>query len=215
MLVAGLDEVGRGSIAGPLLVVAASFEVASWSWDGKTWDKCRAATPCPVEGVKDSKAYSSRTRRAAVAALLDAEPSLVGKGLGVVTSRDIDRYGMGKAIHRAFLRALAGLPSVPDLLLVDGDTPIKPWTGKQHARPKADRDWWPVSAASVLAKVMRDGWMVNLDRTYPGYGWSENMGYGTPAHIAALQDLGVTPIHRAQFVRSALQTKASKEDSWG
>lgn len=204
MLVAGMDEVGRGSIAGPLLVVAAMFEVASWEWDGNAngfgpsfWTP---KTPCPVAGVKDSKMFSSRARREAVSTAILAEPTLKGHGRGVVSSVDISGRGMGWALRVAFLRALKSLPTVPDLVLIDGEVPARGWEGKQFCRPKADVHWWPVSAASVLAKVERDNWMVALDKIYPGYGWDSNSGYGTPSHSAAIQAKGTTPIHRLGFI---------------
>lgn len=203
VLVAGLDEVGRGSIAGPLLVVAAMFEVEDWTWRANM--KWVPATPCPVTGVKDSKAFSSRTRRAAVAATIKAQETLVGHGRGIVTSTDITKYGMSWAIKNAFKRAVASLPSKPDLLLTDGEQPVD-WDGKQFCQPKADARWWPVSAASVLAKVERDDWMVALDKIYPGYGWEQNAGYGTPAHYDALRSQGITPVHRASFVKAGMKT---------
>jgi ribonuclease HII len=201
-----MDEVGRGSIAGPLLVVAAAFEVDSWEWSGDAslgpahWTP---KTPCPVAGVKDSKAFSSRTKRAAVAAAIKAEPSFKGQGRGVVSSVDITNRGMAWALKTAFLRALKSLPNVPNLVLVDGEVPARGWEGKQLCRPKADVKWWPVSAASVLAKVERDDWMVALARAYPGYGWEQNAGYGSPGHQAALRSKGTTPVHRLNFVHVA------------
>jgi ribonuclease HII len=212
MIVAGVDEVGRGSIAGPLLVLAAAFEV-EWAWQATA--RLLPAVPCPVPGVKDSKAFSSRKRRAEVAALLEQEPSLVGKGLGIVTSADINGRGMTWALAMGFRGALERLPKRPDLVLIDGDTPVPSWEGPQVHQSKADVDWWPVSAASVLAKVLRDGWMENLNRVYPGYGWAENAGYGTPGHIEAIRQYGTTPIHRMQFVQSALRTAASKKPNEG
>lgn len=210
MLVAGMDEVGRGSIAGPLLVVAAAFEVSSWEWNeiSPHPEKWTPKIPCPVKGVKDSKAFSSRERRAEVSMALHREPSLKGIGRGVVSSVDITGRGMAWALRVAFLRALKSLPNIPDLVLVDGDVPARGWDGPQFCRPKADVYWWPVSAASVLAKVERDNWMVFLDRIYPGYGWDRNAGYGSPKHQSAIREKGTTPIHRLNFIH----TGAKKTD---
>lgn len=190
MIVAGLDEVGRGSIAGPLLVVAAAFEIEAW--------ECS----CPIPGVKDSKAFSSRGARSKVFDLVEAYSSFKGKGRGAVSSSDITTWGMGKALNVAFLRATETLPCVPDLLLVDGSTLVSGWPGVQTCRLKADVVWWPVSAASILAKVERDHWMMELSKTYPGYGLEQNMGYGTPAHFDAIRRLGITPVHRSNFITS-------------
>lgn len=216
MIVAGVDEVGRGSVAGPLLVVAAAFEVDTWKWDGDkngaNTENWLPRTPCPVPKVKDSKLYSSRRVREQAEALIIMEPSFRGRGRGAVSSIDITRYGMSWAWRRACEGALRTLPLVPDLVLMDGDVLIG-WTGRQYARPKADRWWWPVSAASVLAKTERDRWMVALDQHYPGYGFTDNSGYGTPAHRHALRALGTTPVHRLHFVRSMLEGGSSNESS--
>lgn len=208
VLVAGMDEVGRGSIAGPLLVVAAMFNVDDWAWDTST--RMKPSVPCPVPGVKDSKAFTSRTKREAVAEAIAAEKTLAGRGRGIVTSVDITKFGMAWAMANAFNRALASLPTKPDLVLVDGEVPVKGWSGKQFCMPKADVRWWPVSAASVLAKVERDNWMVALDRVYPGYGWEQNAGYGTPAHYDAIREHGITPVHRHSFVKSGLKSHGAE-----
>lgn len=180
------------------------FEVDQWAWETST--RLKPSVPCPVPGVKDSKAFTSRPRREAVAEAISAEKSLSGHGRGIVTSVDITKFGMAWAIASAFNRALASLPTIPDLVLVDGEVPVKGWKGKQFCTPKADVRWWPVSAASVLAKVERDKWMVALDRVYPGYGWEQNAGYGTPAHYDAIRERGITPVHRTSFVKSGLKS---------
>lgn len=212
MIVAGLDEVGRGSIAGPLLVVAAAFEIPEWRWANADSRSYRTAeTPCPTSGVKDSKAYSSRKRREDSAAAIETGEAFVGRGQGIVTSYDLTVRGMSWALQAAFARALTSLPIVPDLVLVDGDIHIPSWSGTQHCRPKADVHWWPVSAASVLAKVARDRWMETLDGSYPGYGWAVNAGYGTKDHFSAIRKNGITPVHRFNFIRSRIPDSLSQE----
>ncbi len=196
MIIAGADEVGRGSIAGPLLVVAAAFSVDEI--DGEV------LPTCPIENVKDSKMFSSRAKRERVASAISKHPSFLGRGRGVVTSADITAYGMGWAIRMAFERAALYLPVVPDLIYVDGEAKISGWKGKQIWGPKGDMRWWPCAAASILAKVERDLWMTALDLEYPGYGWKDNSGYGTAKHFAAIHELGITPMHRAGFIQSHL-----------
>lgn len=117
---------------------------------------------------------------------------------------DISARGMAPSLRHAFRQALHTLPVVPDLVLIDGSNGVENWAGAQLHQPKADIHWWPVSAASILAKVERDGWMDSMDLKYPGYFWNANAGYGTPGHWAAIRHMGITPVHRTSFVRSGL-----------
>jgi ribonuclease HII len=221
IVVAGIDEVGRGSIAGPLLVVAAAFAVESWPdspcelHPAGLPSTCpdpfclSAPPPSPVHGVKDSKSYSSAKRRESVAYELEESPQFRGKARGVVTSTLISERGMGWAIRSAFERAIRDLPVTPDLVLVDGEMPVPGWTGKQSWGPKGDIKWWPISAASVLAKVERDKWMQQLHQVHFGYGWDRNKGYGTPEHFKAVRMRGVTAVHRLSFVSGHLKSDAT------
>lgn len=207
-----MDEVGRGPIAGPLLVVAAAFYVDFWpvpccerhpAGVPKTCTEitCLGAPPlCPVKGVKDSKTYSNADKRTSVSSAIKACSTFVGRGQGIVTSTDISERGMGWAMRSAFERALFSLPVTPDLLLVDGEMGVTRWTGRQIWGPKGDSKWWPVAAASVLAKVERDRWMCKLATIYEGYGWERNKGYGTSEHFEAIRSKGTTPIHRLSFL---------------
>lgn len=196
MFVAGVDEVGQGAIAGPLVVCAAVFEV-----DLKE-RPLHLLTRCPIEGVKDSKKFSSRKRREEVSELILDSPALLAKSFGVVPSSDINRRGMSWAWKAAALRAVEWLTVVPELVILDGDNPIPGWGGRQISLPKADTLFWPVSAASVLAKVRRDRWMVKLGKVFPGYAWEQNMGYGTTDHASGVLKNGVTPLHRTKYVNS-------------
>ncbi len=212
MIVAGLDEVGRGPIAGPLLVVAAAFSVDYWPVPccekhpagmpvTCSDPKCPIAPPpCPVPKVKDSKAYSDGKQRSVVATALLECPKFLGLGRGIVTSTDLSDRGMTWAINSAFERAVSSLPVIPDLILVDGEMGVPSWPGQQLWGSKGDNKWWPVAAASVLAKVERDGWMLKLSEIYPGYGWERNKGYGTKEHFEAIRALGTSPVHRLSFL---------------
>jgi ribonuclease HII len=168
-----------------------------------------APPPSPVDDVKDSKAYTSSRKRESVATAIEDSPQFVGRGRGAVTSSTITSRGMGWAIRNAFERALRSLPAVPDLVLVDGDSPVSGWGGKQSWGPKGDVKWWPISAASVLAKVERDRWMQQLHQVYSGYGWDRNKGYGTPEHFKSVRARGVTPVHRLNFVSAHLKSDAA------
>ena len=195
MLVAGLDEVGRGSLAGPLLVTAAMFNID---------DEWIPEQATPIPGVRDSKKFTSRDKRTEVAARIRASTLLVGESSAWISAAEINERGMGWALRTAFLLAAGGLNPVPDLLLVDGTVAVKGWAGNQRCTPKADGLWWPVSAASVLAKVARDEFMIALDSEHPGYGFSTNVGYGTTQHTEALRQMGPTPHHRTDFIRTVM-----------
>lgn len=204
MIVAGLDEVGRGALAGPLTVCAASFQIEG------PWRDGREATVCPILGVKDSKAFTSHAARQQVAARLEQHVALVDHQYAQIEATAINVHGMAWALRTAFERAVNALTPAPDLVLVDGNAGISGWSGPQQHKPKGDSLWWPVSAASVLAKVYRDDLMDLLDDEFPAYGWKSNKGYGTAAHIAALQQHGASALHRTQFVATALHTAAGK-----
>jgi ribonuclease HII len=175
--VAGLDEVGRGALAGP---VTAAAVVIAW-----------AALP---EGVDDSKRLTPERR-----AVLDAEVRAVAQAVAVahVWPVDIDRLGIGHAVHLAMREAVGALPGT-DHALVDGrDVPDLgvPVT----AVVRGDSSVGCIAAASIVAKVARDALMVTLDEEHPGYGLAANKGYGTSEHLAALASLGPSPVHRRSF----------------
>lgn len=196
----GIDEVGRGAPAGPAFVGAVVVD-----------DRRVRALP----GVRDSKLLSPARREAMVPAIRSwAAASAVGSA----TADEIDRFGINVGLRLAALRALAQLPGPPDLVLLDGSHDwLSPPVGADplemllahlsgHRPPvpvmtrvRADRTCTSVAAASVLAKVARDAVMVGLARAHPGYGWEENKGYGTAAHLEALRRLGPSPEHRVSW----------------
>ncbi len=177
MLIAGVDEAGRGPWAGP--VVAAAVILRG---------------PLPA-GLNDSKKLSAKRREALHAALI-ASPCLIGVGQASVV--EIDELNILQANHLAMARAVAALAEAPDLVLVDGNR-LPPWPWPSRAIVGGDASEPAISAASIIAKVTRDRIMAGLDALHPGYGWARNQGYGTADHAAALALLGPSPHHRRSF----------------
>jgi ribonuclease HII len=183
--VAGLDEAGRGPLAGP--VVAAAVVLPR---------RVPQALACLLD---DSKKLTAAQREVAYAALCGAQAAgRVEIGVGAASVADIERINILQAALLAMCRALARLPTVPDLALVDGNQPpalpcpVRCVVG-------GDGLSLSIAAASIVAKVLRDRAMTRLAVRHPGYGWHTNMGYGTSAHRAALHALGPTRHHRPSF----------------
>jgi ribonuclease HII len=177
-LVAGVDEAGRGPLAGP--VVAAAV--------------CLSPDAVPP-GLDDSKKLGARRRTALMQAILHAAEV----GIGVASVEEIDRLNILAASHLAMVRAVAALPRRPGHLLIDGNLLPAGLPCPAEAVVGGDARCLSVAAASIVAKVTRDRIMVDLAQQYPGYGWERNAGYPTAAHRAALLRLGVTPAHRRSF----------------
>ncbi len=181
---AGMDEVGRGSIAGPVMVgvVVVTLE-----------------TPAMPTGLRDSKLLTPARRDALVPRI---EAWAHDHALGVASAAEIDEWGLSEALRLAGQRALAGLMERPDLVLLDGSFNWLGGTSSPDPVPpvvtqvKADLRCAAVAAASVLAKVSRDALMRTLAGEFPAYGWDRNKGYGSPDHLAALKNLGPTVEHR-------------------
>jgi ribonuclease HII len=180
-LVAGVDEVGRGAWAGPVVVCAAI---------------ARAGFPAPPGGLTDSKRLTAK-RRSALAAELPAW--VEAYAFGSASHEEIDAVGMTVALRRAARAALAQLPTRPDVVLLDGkhDYIGSPW--RVRTAVKADLRSVSVAAASVLAKVHRDALMAELGETCPGFAFADNAGYPAPAHLEALAAHGPTPYHRLSW----------------
>jgi ribonuclease HII len=184
--VGGIDEAGRGPLAGP--VVAAAVVISPALWDEP--DGFLAA------GLNDSKRLSPRRREYFYDRLL-SHPE-VWTGIGLATVEEIDRLNILRATHCAMRRAVEALPELPDVLLVDG-LPVPGLPVRALPIVGGDGRSLMIAAASVVAKVTRDRWMVELDAAFPGYGFARHKGYGTRAHLDALQQLGPTPQHRRSF----------------
>lgn len=183
-LLAGVDEAGRGPLAGPVVAAAVIL---------------RPGAVLPQ--VADSKALTARQRERAFPRILDQAEAA---GLGIVERERIDRVNVLEAALEAMAFALCGLRMRPDLILVDGTIVPRSLPAKLAGvplRPVAggDRTSLAVAAASIIAKCVRDSIMRGCDRQYPGYGFAAHKGYGTPAHLAALRRLGPCPIHRRSF----------------
>lgn len=194
-LICGIDEVGRGSLAGPMFAVAAMFDAPQ---EDSSWLREHS----PIKGIHDSKTFSSHEKRKEIYHRILRHPALVDFGIGEVSVAEIDKGGIEAANKAAFYLACADLKTRPNYLLVDGTSSVSSWPhAQQRQMPKADSYWWPVGAASILAKVVRDTYMAELGRDYPQYELAKNAGYGTKAHIEAIKRFGPCQLHRAQFIR--------------
>lgn len=176
--VAGVDEVGRGPLCGPVTAAAVVLD----------------PDRIPV-GLNDSKALTP-ARRAALAELIWASADCCVAHASVA---EIDALNILQASHLAMCRAVAGLSHVPDHVLVDGNRLPRDLALSAEPVVKGDARSLSVAAASIIAKQARDRLMVDLAQQHPGYGWEKNAGYPTPDHLAALLNLGVTPHHRRSF----------------
>jgi len=190
--VIGCDEVGRGPLAGPVVV-----GLAVWHPNMVTWP----------EGLYDSKAITEKRRGGVAEAVRE---SFVDHALGEATANEVDEWGINHALGVAVVRGLLalaghGVTIGSSVLLLDGTvdyvTRHLPHPLKVVTRAKADRDCVSVAAASVIAKVHRDRYMVELATKYPDYGFERHKGYGSAAHRDALVRKGLTPEHRASWIR--------------
>jgi ribonuclease HII len=182
---AGVDEVGRGSLFGPVVAGAVVFSKDFFLKRKPGW----------VKEVIDSKLLQP-TKRVELARLILEE--ILDLGIGYATHLEIDRMNIYWASQLAMKRALADLTSPPGMILVDG-YPLKDIDYFQMAVPQGDRKVFSIAAASIVAKVFRDGLINIFDELYPGYQLSQNKGYGTEAHYQALERIGPCPLHRKSF----------------
>ena len=176
--VAGVDEVGRGPLAGPVMAAAVVLDPDNIP-----------------EGLNDSKKLSLKRREALYVQLLEVADVSVAEA----TVAEIDELNIYHATHLAMKRAVLGLHWHPDYLLIDGNKTPAGLDQPMQAIVKGDGRSVSIAAASIVAKIRRDRLMVDLAQQHPGYGWENNAGYPTPQHKAALQNLGVTPHHRRSF----------------
>ena len=178
-LVAGIDEAGRGPLAGPVVAGAA---ILPRTFRHKTLNDSKQLTP---------------KERDAIYAELTADPS-ISWAVGISEVEIIDRYNILAATWRAMKAAVDALPVAPDHLLIDG-LPVPVFKTRQTAIVQGDCKSFSIAAASVIAKVTRDRLMLKLHEQYPDYNFAEHKGYGTPEHFAALEKHGPSPVHRKSF----------------
>ena len=176
-LIAGVDEVGRGPLAGPVVAAAVILPKA-----------------CKIPGLNDSKKIPKAKHKEIYEAVLQ---NAIAIGVGVKDNHVIDQVNIYEATKLAMMEAIGQLEPQPQHLLIDAmklDLPIS-----QTSIIKGDANSLSIAAASIVAKVTRDQMMEDFDREYPGYDFAQNAGYGTAKHLAGLDQLGVTPIHRRSF----------------
>ena len=179
-IIAGVDEVGRGPLAGPVVAAAVILPEG-----------------LRLPGVKDSKQMTPKSREKAFETI---RFEALSAAIGVVSREYIDRFNILKASLEAMARAVRSLDPQPEFLLVDGIHPVS-LPIPQQCLKKGDQISLSISAASVVAKVYRDRIMTACHDAFPVYGFAQNKGYGTPQHLAALKEYGPSPMHRLTFKR--------------
>ena len=182
--IAGVDEVGKGCLFGP---VFAGAVILSKTNEFKLLSK----------GLKDSKKLNSLQRNNLVPLIKE---NSIAWSLGQASAREIDIIGIRMATEKAMLRALEKFFSPPDLILVDGILPIRLWKGRQRTQVRGESHFPSIAAASVLAKQARDELMTRLSLKYSSYGLERNKGYGTEIHRQNLIEIGTTTLHRKSFL---------------
>lgn len=186
---AGVDEVGRGPLAGPVVAGAVILQPNA-----------------RLEGLRDSKRLSARQRESLAVQIKEQAWCW---SLGRAEVAEIDRLNILRASHLAMQRAVGNLDLLPGLLLVDGNL-LPNFSIAAVAVVRGDARVPQISAASIIAKVARDAEMVRLARIYPGYGFEKHKGYGTLAHLAALERLGPCPLHRRSFAPIRQRTSEAR-----
>tara|TARA_Y100001968_G_scaffold315567_1_gene342307 strand:- start:132 stop:704 length:573 start_codon:yes stop_codon:yes gene_type:complete len=184
LLIAGVDEVGRGCLFGPVFAAAVSLSKAN-------------EVNLINQGLKDSKKLSALQRKKLVPLI---KKTSIAWAIGQSSAREIDSIGIQEATEKAMLRALEKFPSPPELILVDGILPIRLWHGKQKTQVRGESHFGTIAAASVLAKETRDELIKRLALKYSIYGLDKNKGYGTEIHRTSLIKSGASKLHRKSFL---------------
>lgn len=180
--VAGMDEAGRGPLAGPVVCAC-----------------CIMPLDDMIEGINDSKKVSEKNRERLYELITKRA---ITYGVGIISNEEIDRINILNATKAGMNEAFFAMKTSPDILLTDAVSLSLPI--KNEAIIKGDAKSYNIAAASIIAKVTRDRIMREYDKKYGGYGFAANKGYGTAEHIAALKSKGATPIHRCSFIKNFL-----------
>ena len=182
--IAGIDEAGRGPLAGPVVVGIAIMKPDSF-----------------IEGVNDSKKISERKREQLYEQITS---EAIDWAVGIVDQKEIDEINILNATKKALHMAISNLKVKPDRILVDALEHIDTYGIPYTSIIKGDAKIYSISVASIIAKVTRDRIMRQWDEIYPGYGFEKHKGYGTAAHIAAIKEYGLCPLHRLSFVKNII-----------
>ena len=180
--ICGIDEAGRGPLAGPVVVAAVIMPQDSM-----------------IEGVNDSKKVSEKKREKLYEEITE---SAIAWGVGIIEPQEIDNINILNATKKGLTIALKGLTQKPDLILVDALTGIDTLGIPYQSIIKGDAKSYSIAAASIIAKVTRDRIIREWDQIYPQYGFEKHKGYGTQMHIEAIKEYGITPLHRKTFVKN-------------
>lgn len=186
-LICGIDEAGRGPLAGPVVVAAAIMPRDSM-----------------IEGVNDSKKVSEKKREKLYDLITD---EAIAYGVGIIDQKEIDRINILNATKEGLTMAVKELNPKPDLIIVDALSKIDTEGIPYKSIIKGDAKCYSIACASIIAKVTRDRIMRQWDEVYPQYGFIKHKGYGTAAHIAAIKEYGLCPLHRLSFVKNIVNTK--------
>ena len=179
--IAGIDEAGRGPLAGPVVVASVIMPEDSM-----------------IEGVNDSKKVSEKKREKLYDLILE---EAVSYGIGIIYQDEIDKINILQATKKGLTEAVEQMDIKPDLIMVDALTGIDTLGIPYQSIIKGDAKCYSISAASIIAKVTRDRIMREWDKVYPEYGFASHKGYGTAKHISALKEYGPCPIHRRSFIK--------------
>ena len=195
-LIAGVDEAGRGPLAGPVVAAAVILPISE-----------------SIPAVNDSKQLSDADRRVLRDRLLELDG--IFYAISVVDADVVDRINILQATHQAMRQAVSQLLKQPDIVIVDGN-PVRGFSVEARNLIKGDAKSASIAAASILAKVKRDELMEEYDKLYPGYGFAEHKGYGTAMHLEALKKLGPCAIHRKTFrpVREIIEPPPEQLSLW-
>ncbi len=180
--IAGIDEAGRGPLAGPVVVASVIMKPDSM-----------------IEGVNDSKKVSENKREKLYDLILE---EAISYGIGIVYQDEIDKINILQATKKGLTESLSQMEIKPNIIMVDALTGIDTFGIPYKSIIKGDAKCYSISCASIIAKVTRDRIMREWDKVYPEYGFAAHKGYGTAKHIAALKEFGPTPIHRRTFIKN-------------